>query len=126
MVNEVATARDLTIAAATWNAQQNNTGATSKFVTSIQIDPDSGEITITYNKDNVGPIVTDATLTMTPSVNLSGTFTALNTVLAGGMSLDPLTGLAHRLAMTPLMYASCLSAQLARWKLNTLLLNAVN
>ena len=86
MVNEVATARDLTIAAATWNAQQNSTGATSKFVTSIQIDEDTGEITITYNKDNVGPIVTDATLIMTPSVDLSGTFTALNTVLAGDES----------------------------------------
>ena len=86
MVNEVATANDLIVAAKTWNAQQDNTGATSKFVTSIQIDEDNGVITIEYNKDNVGPIAASSSLTLTPSVNISGTFTALDTVLAGDES----------------------------------------
>ena len=83
MVNEVATANDLTVAAATWNDQQDGSGATSKYVTSVQIDDGNGEITIVYNKDNVGSIPADATLILTPSVNLAGTYTALNTVLAG-------------------------------------------
>lgn len=87
MVNEVATPNDLTVAATTWNAQQDNTGASSKFVNSVQIDDASGVITVVYNKDNVGPIPTDATLLLTPSVALTaGTFTELATVLAGDES----------------------------------------
>ncbi len=88
MVNEVATANDLTVVAETWNEQQNNTGASSKYVKSVQIDADNGEITVTYNKDNVGAIPTDATLVLTPSVTLDGgtTFTALDTILAGDES----------------------------------------
>ena len=84
MVNEVATADDLTVAADTWNAQQGDTGASSKFVNSVQIAADTGVITVTYNKGTVGPIPADATLLMTPSVKLDGTtFTALAAVLAG-------------------------------------------
>ena len=86
MVNEVATADDLTVAATTWNAQQNNTGATSKYVNQVQIDDTTGVITIEYNNATVGPIGAGAELTLTPSVNIAGTFTALNTVLAGSDS----------------------------------------
>ena len=87
MVNEVATANDLVVAAKTWNEQQNDTGASSKYVNKVQIDDENGEITVTYNKDTVGPIPTDATLIMKPSVKLDGAaFTALDTVLAGDTS----------------------------------------
>ncbi|WP_306670663.1 pilin [Acinetobacter sp. YH12021] len=85
-INEVASARDLTVAAETWNEQQDNKGAVSKYVDSVQIDDGNGEITITYNKDNVGAIPTDATLVLKPSVSIGGTFTALDTVLAGDES----------------------------------------
>lgn len=86
MVNEVATPRDLTVAAQTWNAQQNNTGATSKYVTSVQIDDGNGEITVTYNATNVGPVGANATLVLKPSINVSGTFTALDTALGANQS----------------------------------------
>ena len=83
MVNEVATPDDLTVAAATWNAQQNNTGATSKYVTSVQIDDGNGEVTVAYTKATVGPITDGDTLILKPSVNINGTFEALDAVLAG-------------------------------------------
>ena len=87
MVNEVATANDLTVAATTWNAQQGGTGATSKYVTSVQIAAASGVITVVYNKANVGAIPTGATLVLTPSVNVDGTaFVALATALTGDTS----------------------------------------
>ena len=84
MVNEVATADDLKVAAATWNAQQGATGASSKYVKSVKIDETTGEILVTYIKATVGAIPADATLNMKPSSKLDGTtFTALNTVLSG-------------------------------------------
>ncbi len=88
MVNEVATANDLTVAASTWNAQQGSTGATSKFVKSVKIDDGTGTITVVYNKENVGPIPTDADLTLTPQVKLgsASAFTALDDVLSGSES----------------------------------------
>lgn len=86
MVNEVATANDLTVAANTWNAQQNGTGATSKFVETVQIDAATGVITIEYDQGNVGPIVASATMTLTPSINVGGTFTALAAALNAGDS----------------------------------------
>jgi len=87
MVNEVATVRDLEVAAKTWNDQQDGRGAASKYVNKVEIDDAEGIITITYNKDNVGPIPTDATLVLTPSVNLSGSnFTKLSEVLIGSES----------------------------------------
>lgn len=86
MVNEVATPNDLTVAATTWNAQQNGTGATSKYVTSVQIAGGNGEITVTYNAANVGPIGTANTLVLKPSINVNGTFTALDAALTANES----------------------------------------
>ena len=86
MVNEVATPNDLTVAAATWNAQQGNTGATSKFVQSVQIDNASGVITIAFNQATVGPIAANATLLLTPSINDGTNFVALGTALTTPVS----------------------------------------
>lgn len=83
MVNEAATPADLTVAANTWNAQQNDTGASSKYVTSVKIGADTGVITVEYTKATVGPIADKDTIVLTPSVKLTGGFTALATVLAG-------------------------------------------
>jgi len=47
-------AADLNRVATTWNAQNANTGANSKFVDSVQIAAASGLITINYNTDSVG------------------------------------------------------------------------
>ncbi|MGN7039330.1 pilin, partial [Neisseria sp. P0003.S003] len=61
-----AAANDLTRVATTWNAQNNNTGANSKYVTSINMNGTSGLITITYNAANVGVAGAENTLTLTP------------------------------------------------------------
>ncbi|WP_276308317.1 pilin [Neisseria sicca] len=50
------------------NTRNNNTGANSKYVDSIQGDPTSGVITITYNAAAVGLDANANTLTLTPFV----------------------------------------------------------
>jgi type IV pilus assembly protein PilA len=57
----------LTAAATSWNAQQGNTGATSKYVTSVLITAASGNINILYSA-NV-PQASGKTVILTPSVN---------------------------------------------------------
>lgn len=50
-----ASINDLARVVTTWNAQNNDKGATSKFVDSVLMDTTgTGVITITYNTDNVG------------------------------------------------------------------------
>ena len=87
MVNEVASANDLVVAAQTWNAQQDNTGATSKYVETVQIDETTGEITIEYNQGTVGPIPASATLNLKPYIKDSATtFAALDAAITAGDS----------------------------------------
>ena len=65
----VTTQLDLDTAVTTWNAQANNLGATSKYVTSIQFPaaPNSnGLITITYNAATTGVGAAQNTITLTP------------------------------------------------------------
>jgi type IV pilus assembly protein PilA len=54
-------------AAASWNLQQGNAGATSKYVTSVLIAPLTGNITILYSA-NVAQ-ASGLTLVLTPSIN---------------------------------------------------------
>lgn len=87
MVNEVATTNDLSVAAATWNAQQGNKGATSKYVESVQIADDTGIITIEYIAANVGPLGAANKLGLYPFVkDAAGAFKDLATSLAGADS----------------------------------------
>ncbi|HCS63938.1 MAG TPA: type IV pilin structural subunit [Cellvibrio sp.] len=91
MVGEVATAADLLVAVNTWNAQAANTGANSKYVTSVRGDNASGVFTVTYNATAVGLAAAQNTLVMTPSVRTTaGNPVALATALAAGTpgSLD--------------------------------------
>ncbi|MCW5665112.1 MAG: pilin [Piscinibacter sp.] len=67
-----ATAADLAATATTWNGQANNTGATSKYVRSVQIAGGTGEITVTFDERNVGNIPANATLRLTPYVQSGG------------------------------------------------------
>lgn len=87
-----AAAADLARVATTWNAQNNNTGANSKYVNSIQITGTSGEIAITYNPANVGVAATENTITLTPWVRsgVAGAGETLAAAIAGGRtgSLD--------------------------------------
>jgi type IV pilus assembly protein PilA len=82
----VAAPIDLTNAAAAWNAQANNLGATSKYVTSIQITPADGMITILYNAANVGLGAADQFLTMTPWMRNNAAGRAYAAGLAAGDS----------------------------------------
>lgn len=61
-----ATAGELAASARVWNAQAGNAGATSKYVTSVQIAEATGEITVTFNAANVGNIPANSTLVFTP------------------------------------------------------------
>lgn len=85
MVNEVASANDLAVAAATWNAQQGGTGATSKYVKEVKLYDINGEITIKYNEVTVGPISTNVHLLLKPFIkDTATTFKALDVAIADG------------------------------------------
>ncbi|MBT9552425.1 MAG: pilin [Hydrogenophaga sp.] len=75
------TATELTALATSWNAQNGSTGASSKYVTSVLISDTTGEITVTYNKDNVGSIPTGSTLNLKPFMAVGSTFVALDDAL---------------------------------------------
>jgi type IV pilus assembly protein PilA len=64
----VTSVADLGRVAATWNAQAGNTGANSKYVTSIKIDATSGVITIAYRAAQVGLGATDRTILLSPYI----------------------------------------------------------
>jgi type IV pilus assembly protein PilA len=63
------TAAELAATAGSFNAQNGNVGASSKYVTSVLITPGTGMVTITYNPANVGAIPAAASLTLTPYIN---------------------------------------------------------
>ncbi|PWB18112.1 pilin [Comamonas sp. JNW] len=84
MVNETATKDDLVVAAKTWNEQQGNTGASSKYVKDVKIADATGIITVQYIKTTVGPIPEDASILLTPFVKLDGkAFSQLADVFSG-------------------------------------------
>lgn len=62
------TAAELTAVATAWNAQAGDNGAVSKYVSSVLVDAATGEVTVTFNQDNVGNIPADATLVYTPYI----------------------------------------------------------
>jgi type IV pilus assembly protein PilA len=83
------TVAELEATANTWNAQAGGAGAASKYVESVQIDTETGEITVLFNEDNVGSIGADRTINMKPyiaSATAPGTttFTALDAAFAAG------------------------------------------
>lgn len=84
-----ATALDLAGTVAAWNAQANNFGATSKYVTSVLLtgnpgDATDGEITITFNA--LGGPIDGETLVMTPWTQAGSATIPLGTSFAAGVS----------------------------------------
>lgn len=79
-----ATIGDLNRVADTWNAQANNLGATSKYVTSILIARASGLITIAYNGPAVGVAAAENTLQLTPWIRTDATGVALTAAQTAG------------------------------------------
>jgi type IV pilus assembly protein PilA len=63
------TLAELQALADTFNARAGGVGVSSKYVTSIQIDRNTGMITVTYNAANVGAIAPGSTITLTPYIN---------------------------------------------------------
>lgn len=84
IATEVANVDDLDIQAKSWNKNAGNKGATSKFVDSIQIAPDTGLITVTYKAAPVGVKAGEDVLTLTPWVRTDATGKALAAALAAG------------------------------------------
>ncbi|GAB3475159.1 pilin [Azotobacter salinestris] len=81
------TAAELAATATSFNAQAGDAGATSKYVTSVQIDGTTGEITVTFNEANVGNIPAASTLVYTPYVmGAAGTATQLAASFTGGVT----------------------------------------
>ena len=76
-----ASAADLARVVTTWNAQNANTGANSKFVDSVQM-ADTGEIEITYNVTSVGLAGGANTLTLAPYVRTDAAGSAITLVAA--------------------------------------------
>lgn len=80
--------------ATTWNAQAGNTGANSKYVTSVLIDAgaagaNTGVITVTYNAATVGVATGQDSLVLTPYVRPGG---APVTLLAAQTAATTVTG----------------------------------
>lgn len=73
------TAAELAATAITWNAQANNLGAVSKYVTSTLVNGVTGEITVTYNAANVGTIAANSALVLTPYIQAGGAPIAMAT-----------------------------------------------
>jgi len=71
------TAAELTAVATAWNAQANNLGAVSKYVTSVLVDAATGEVTVTFNENNVGNIPAGSTLVYTPYIQTGNGATQL-------------------------------------------------
>jgi type IV pilus assembly protein PilA len=86
-IGEVASINDLTQAVTTWNAGATNTGASSKYVNSIQGVAATGVATIVYNAGNVGVIAPANTLTLSPFVRTgAAAVPTLATALGAGTS----------------------------------------
>lgn len=79
-----ATPADLANIVNTWNAQASATGANSKYVNSVQADPATGVITITYNAASVGVAPTENIVQLAPWIRsaAAGTSVNLQTALA--------------------------------------------
>ncbi len=84
----VSTENDLAVLEQSWNNQAGNSGANSKFVESLLLKTDkSGEITITFNDQNVGLKNGQDTLKLTPFIRTNpGTTISYKSAMTNGVS----------------------------------------
>ena len=82
------TVAELGALADTYNDQVGGAGAQSKYVNSVQIDPATGEVTVTFNPDNVGGFTAGTdTLVYTPYIrDNAGTIVQLGAALTANQS----------------------------------------
>ncbi len=87
VATEGTTVNELLNAATSWNAQATNTGASSKYVQSVQVNTATGVITILYDGAATGLGAAGLNLTLTPFVRtgpLPGDATQLGAALLAG------------------------------------------
>lgn len=78
------TATELKALATTFNAQAGGKGAISKYVASVAIDDETGEVEVVLNEKNIGAIPAKSSLLYTPYLQLGGANpVALKTALTG-------------------------------------------
>ena len=77
------TVDELKAVAKAFNDQVGGAGAKSKYVKSVAIGADTGIVTVTFDKTNIGAIPVDATLNYDPYVQLTAGPTALKAALGG-------------------------------------------
>ena len=83
LTTDVGTPEQLSLTVAEWNARNNGTGSTSKFVSSILMS-DSGEIAVTYNASAVGLDPSANTLRLNPFVRSDGSASQFAAAMAAG------------------------------------------
>ncbi|MDH5537803.1 MAG: pilin [Rhizobacter sp.] len=70
-----------------FNAQAGGAGATSKYVRSVQIDPPTGTITVTFDETNLGGAsAATNTLTLSPYISGAGAPVQLGASFAAGVT----------------------------------------
>ena len=87
VMEEGTTAAGLTALATAWNGQAGDSGANSKYVKSIQIDGDTGVITITFNETELGLNGSENTIKLSPYIRSAAAGSdavALATAIADG------------------------------------------
>lgn len=78
---------DLQVVADSWNKQAMNKGATSKYVESVLIDRETGEITTTFRNTEIGVSPTEKTIILSPYIHVNSTTTLnLKTALVSGQN----------------------------------------
>lgn len=77
------TQQDLLNAATDYNARAGGTGTTSKYVRSVRINGNTGNVEVTFNEANVGAIPASSSLIYTPYIRSSLGVTQLQPALAG-------------------------------------------
>jgi len=82
MMDEIDTTTDLSAEADSWNAQAGGDGINTRYIDSMTIARTTGEITVVFNRANVGDIPANASLVFTPYMEEpDGTLTQLGTAL---------------------------------------------
>jgi type IV pilus assembly protein PilA len=88
--NVVATAAvtqaDLAASAATFNAQAGGNGAVSKYVSRVQINSVTGQVTIVFNSTAIGAIPPNSSLVYAPYIQVGGAPVQLAPALSGSQT----------------------------------------
>lgn len=80
------TQAEMVAVASTFNDGAGGMGVVSKYVNGIQIDDVTGEILVTFNRENIGAIPNDSTLTLRPFLSVGSSFVPLDTALNSAYS----------------------------------------